>query len=421
MYALADCNNFFVSCERVFRPDLRDKPVLVMSGNDGCVISRSNEVKELGIKMGVPMYQIRQEVSKFGITCFSSNFALYGDLSHRVMSLLGEQTTKLEQYSIDEAFMHIEHITREEQKTRMEQVRKDILRGVGIPLSIGIAKTKTIAKIASKFAKQYAGYNGVCEIVTEAQRRRALQLFPVADVWGIGRQSQAKLSIAGIKTAWDLAEKSEEFVYNLLGKTGWQTWRELNGQDCIALGDLPQKQSITRSRTFAEPIQKREEMEKYIADFTSTCAEKLRQQHAVCKRMVVYAHTSRFRTDIPQKYIQRQVDMPVATSTTAELLSYALQALRSDWEEGILFKQAGVILTSISPDKQVEQDLFDTRNREKEEKLQHTIDRLSSQWGKATVQAGVQIGKQSNKPHLKTDYLSPCYSTNLHDIITVKC
>ncbi len=201
MYALADCNNFFVSCERVFRPDLWDKPVLVLSGNDGCVVSRSNEVKALGIKMGTPLYQIKDLVEKHHIACFSSNFSLYGDLSSRVMSLLRNHTTRFEQYSIDEGFITIDHIPPKERKTYCEHIVREIYQGTGIPISMGIAPSKTLCKVASKYAKKFKGYHGACIIDSEGKRLKALEKFEIGDVWGIGRSANAKLTALGITTA----------------------------------------------------------------------------------------------------------------------------------------------------------------------------------------------------------------------------
>jgi len=243
MYALADCNNFFVSCERVFRPDLQGRPVVVLSGNDGCVVSRSNEAKKIGIKMGEPMFQIKDTVKENDITCFSSNFSLYGDLSNRVMSILSGQTERFEQYSIDEAFFDISHVPPTEQKAYAETLVSFILRGVGIPVSIGIAPSKTLAKIASKYAKQYAGYHGACRIADEVSRKKALASFPIGDVWGIGRKTRARCEQMGVRTALEFAEMGEAYVRNIFHLPGWKTWRELNGFDEITFSEIEEKQS----------------------------------------------------------------------------------------------------------------------------------------------------------------------------------
>jgi len=212
MFALADCNNFFVSCERVFRPDLEGKPVIVLSGNDGCVVSRSNEAKALGIKMGIPLYQIKPLVDKHHVTCFSSNFSLYGDLSDRVMAILRQHTSRFEQYSIDECFFNIDHIPADQQKPYCENLVRHIRQGVGIPVSIGIASSKTLAKVASKYAKKFPGYHGVCEIRTDQQRLKALESFDIGDVWGIGRKAKAKLTAAGVTTALQFIERPASWL-----------------------------------------------------------------------------------------------------------------------------------------------------------------------------------------------------------------
>ena len=376
MYALADCNNFFVSCERVFRPDLWDKPVLVLSGNDGCVISRSNEVKALGIKMGVPLYQIRDLVEKHHIACFSSNFSLYGDLSARVMSLLRKHTTRFEQYSIDEGFITLDHVPPAERKTYCENLVREIYQGTGIPVSMGIAPSKTLCKVASKYAKKFPGYNGACMIDTDEKRLKALAKFEIGDVWGVGRQTAAKLAALGISTALQFAEMSENRVQSLLHKPGLLTWRELHGIDCIDTSEMVSKQSITTSRTFANPITTLPLMEQQLANFCDTCARKLRMQKSLCAQLIVFAHTSRFRTDIEQCQIVQTVNLSIPTSDTRELLSYMLNACRPYFREGVQFKKAGVIFSRIVPEGAGVADLFDERNRTRDAALQRTIDKI---------------------------------------------
>lgn len=418
MYALADCNNFFVSCERVFRPDLEGKPVVVLSGNDGCVVSRSNEAKALGVKMGVPLYQIKNLVDKEGIVCFSSNFSLYGDLSNRVMSIIRSHTSRFEQYSIDECFFNIDHIPADRQKAYCEQLVKAIRRGVGIPVSIGIASSKTLAKVASKYAKKYPGYHGVCEIRTEEQRLKALSTFEIGDVWGIGRRAKAKLQNAGITTALDFAQKSSAFAQNMLHKPGLLTWQELRGQDVIDITELPMKQSITTSRTFASAITDQTLLEEQIANFCAHCARELRVQKSVAQQLYVYAHTSAFRTDIEQHYLSELVTLPVATSNSQELISYALAAFRRAYRPGALYKKAGVVLLKIIPETAVVPDLFDTKDRDKDKRLQRVLDHIDDRHGKRAIILGSQI--QSQQTVYKNEHKSPLYTTDLRDIITLK-
>lgn len=418
MYALCDCNNFFVSCERVFRPDLEGKPVIVLSGNDGCVISRSNEAKKLGIKMGTPFFQIEALAKNGKITAFSSNFNLYGDLSSRVMSILAKYTPRLEQYSIDEAFLHADHLPVEQLKPYYEKVRKQILKWVGIPVSIGLAPTKTLAKIASKYAKQYPAYNGVCIIDTDEKRQKALQGFAIGDVWGIGRQAQKKLLLAGVITAWDFSQKLPEFAKNLLHKPGLQTWQELNGHDCIDISEREERQSISQSRTFERGITDLATLEKVMADFMSYCADKLRKQHSLCRQFIVYAHTSRFAQEDLQ-VIHQVVTLPFPTAITTELIGYMLAALRKQWRP-YPYKKAGVVLMNLSSANNAQQMLFDERPKERDERLQKAIDHINSQYGKTALKVATQVLK-TDKPLTKRENLSPCYTTNLRDILVLKC
>ena len=420
MYALCDCNNFFVSCERVFRPDLRDKPVVVLSGNDGCVVARSNEVKQLGIKMGIPFYQIQKEVEQYGIVHFSSNFALYGDLSSRIMRILSRYTDDLQQYSIDEAFIDLSYCTdAAEAKALCERIRSEILRGIGIPVSIGIASTKTLCKVASHYAKKHAGYGGVCVIENEQQRRKALSLYPIDEVWGIGRRSVAKLQAAGIQTALDFAVKTAAFAKNVLHQPGLNTWRELNGEDCISIRELPEKQSITCSRTFAHGVTDRDLLEQALCQFCANVAEKLRKQHSVCQQMIVFAHTSRFQEQ--QFVIQETITFQTPTANTQEMTEALLRTVRSRWRENTPYKRAGVIVLSVLPDSCVQQSLFDSRDRQRDLRLQHTLDEINHRIGKRTVGFIPNIPTEKAAELYDVGAKSPAYTTRINDIITLHC
>ena len=245
MIGLADCNNFYCSCERVFRPDLIGKPVVVLSNNDGCVIARSEEAKALGYKMGDPFYQVKEKLEAEGVAIFSSNYTLYGSLSNRVMSMLSHYSPHIDQYSIDECFFDVENLSSVTDGSLLQQygtrISADVLQAVGIPISIGIAETKTLAKIGSKFAKKYKGYQGCCLIDTDERRHKALSLFPIEDVWGIGRQIARKLDYMGIRTAAQFADKKESWVRSHFNITTVRTWKELNGKSCISIEELPQK------------------------------------------------------------------------------------------------------------------------------------------------------------------------------------
>lgn len=391
--------------------------MVVLSGNDGCVVSRSNEAKALGIKMGVPLYQIQGLVDKESVICFSSNFSLYGDLSDRVMSIIRQHTSRFEQYSIDECFFNIDHVPVDQQKAYCEKLVKAIRQGVGIPISIGIASSKTLAKVASKYAKKYAGYHGVCEIRTEEQRIKALSTFEIGDVWGIGRRAKAKLTTAGVTTALQFTEKPSSFARGLLNKPGLLTWQELRGQDVIDITELPMKQSITTSRTFATAITDQTLLEEQIANFCAHCARQLRMQKSVAQQLYVYAHTSAFRTDIEQHYLSELVTLPVATSNTQELISYALAAFRRAYRSGALYKKAGVVLLKIIPETAVVPDMFDTKDRDKDKRLQRVLDHIDDRHGKRAILLGSQM--TSTQPVYKTEHKSPLYTTDLSDIITI--
>jgi len=420
VFALVDCNNFFVSCERVFRPDLRDKPIVVLSGNDGCVVARSSEVKRLGIKMGVPFYQIRNEVEKYGIVHFSSNFALYGDLSSRIMRILSRYTDDLQQYSIDEAFMDLSYLhDASEAKALCERVRLEILQGIGVPVSIGIAPTKTLCKVASHYAKHYAGYRGVCVIDNDEKRIKALGAFPIDEVWGIGRHSVGKLLANGVKTALDFANKPPLFARKLMHQPGLNTWRELNGEDCISVRELPEKQSITCSRTFAHGVTERDLLEQAMSQFCATVAEKLRRQHSVCRQMIVFAHTSRFQEQ--QFVIQATVSFHTPTANTQEMTQALLRVVRAQWRRDTPYKRAGVMVFNLSPDSGVQQSIFDTRDRQRDNRLQQTIDRINTRHGKRTIGFTPSIPTSQAAELYEVGAKSPAYTTRIQDILTLKC
>lgn len=420
MYALCDCNNFFVSCERIFRPDLRDKPVVVLSGNDGCVVARSNEVKRLGIKMGVPFYQIKSEVEENGIVHFSSNFSLYGDISARIMRTLVRHTPELQQYSIDEAFMDLSYLSdTTEMMTLCRQLRAEILKGIGVPVSIGIAPTKTLCKVASHYVKKYAGYHGVCIIDSEERRRKALAQYPIDEVWGIGRQSVDKLKAVGVQTALDFARIPAESVRKLLHLPGLNTWRELNGEDCISVVELPEKQSIMNSRTFAHGVTDRALLEQAMGQFCAGVAEKLRKQHSVCRQMTVFAHTSRFQNQL--SFIQSTVTFATPTATTQEMEDVMLRIVRSQWRPDTPYKRAGVMVTLISPDNGVQQSIFDARDRLRDQRLQKTLDEINNRHGKRTIGFTPSIPTRQAAELYDIGAKSPAYTTSIHDIITLKC
>ena len=422
LFGLADCNNFYCSCERVFHPDLMGKPVVVLSNNDGCVIARSEESKALGIKMGDVFYQVKDKLEQNEVAVFSSNYNLYGDMSRRVMSLLSKYSPKIDVYSIDEAFLDLSGMgTSDELTDYCKKMVRYIGKGTGIPISLGIAPTKTLAKMASKFAKKHKGYQGVCLIDNNEKREKALKLFPVEDVWGIGYRSVEKLNYYGIKTAWDLIQKSESWIRKELTVTGVRTWKELRGESCISIEELPHKKSICTSRSFAEQgLNKLADVEEAVANFAAQCSRKLREQHTVCSSITIFAHTSRFREDLPQSYIYRTVQLTVPTNDHQELVSVAVKMLRDDWKDGdsYFYKKAGVIVWGISRDNAIQTNLFDTVNREKQAALAKAIDEINRKNGHNKIRVAVQGNEKGWQ--LKKEYISKQYTTNLDDVIVLK-
>jgi DNA polymerase V len=449
MIGLADCNNFYCSCERVFRPDLIGKPVVVLSNNDGCVIARSEEAKALGYKMGDPFYQVKEKLEAEGVAIFSSNYTLYGSLSNRVMSMLSHYSPHIDQYSIDESFFDVDQSMAErffqdnlkENDTFLNnesllhqygaKISADVLRAVGIPISIGIAETKTLAKIGSKFAKKYKGYQGCCLIDTDERRHKALSLFPIEDVWGIGRQIARKLDYMGIRTAAQFADKKESWVRSHFNITIVRTWKELNGESCISIEELPQKKSICTSRSFAgEGISDKDVVEEAVANFAVRCVEKLRHQGSVCQGITVFAWTSRFNENVPEYTIHDSLTLPIATNAQEEIVGAALSILRAKYPKpmadsrpdrtdmSFYFKKAGVILWQISPDHPRQQDLFDPIDRSKQKKLMEAIDAINRKNGYGTIRQAIQ--GTDCRFDLKREYMSKQFTTNIHDILKVK-
>lgn len=424
MFALVDCNNFYCSCERVFNPALRDKPVVVLSNNDGCIIARSNEAKALGIKMGEPFFKIRQTLEEQKVAVFSSNYALYGDMSHRVMSLLSEFTPDITIYSIDEAFLQLP--TAEHDPTfSIEEYGKKIVRtvtkGTGIPVTIGIAPTKTLAKIASHFGKQYAGYKNVCLIDTEEKRAKALQLTPIHEVWGIGRRLSPQLAYYGIRTAWDLTQKSEQWVRRNFSVTLARTWKELQGDNCIDIEELPHSKSICTSRSFPEKgISELPLLEEAVANFAASCSRKLKQQHTACYGMTIFAYTSRFPTSGHPYQLSQTCSFSVATSDRQEIVSRAVEVLRQHWPDDItpFIKKAGVIVWGIIPDTAIQAQLFDPIDRSKQMALSKAIEEINRKNGHNMVRIAVQ--GYDKRWHLKCERISKRYTTDIDDIIEIK-
>ena len=360
MFALADCNNFFASCERVFRPDLQGKPVIVLSNNDGCAVARSNEAKALGIKMGDPYFKIRHIVKKNNVAVFSGNMALYDDMSRRVRYVLEDFAPAVEVYSIDEAFLDLRGIKGVDFDEYAKRISAECWRLTSIPVSVGIAPSKTLAKIASKLCKKYPKLRGGCYMYRPEDIEKVLRKFPIEDVWGIGRRSSARLHAMSVKTAWDYILLPENAVRKMFGLSGVRTWRELRGEPCIEFEDgFEAKQSICVSRSFAKEITGADELSEQIANFASSMAEKLRRQASVLTEMTVFAYTNRFKENEPQTYGNSLVHFEIPTNDQRTIVSSAVSAAYELYRSGYGYKKAGVVATRIVQECDLVHSLFE--------------------------------------------------------------
>ncbi len=418
MYGLADCNNFYASCERVFDPSLEGRPVVVLSNNDGCVIARSNEAKALGIKMGEPYFRLRDLVRRSGVAVFSANFTLYGDMSRRVMSLLRKFVPATEVYSIDEAFLDFSGIDPKQLDALGHEISRTVQRHTGIPISIGIAPTKTLAKIASKLCKQYPKLNGCCYLHRPEDVEKVLRRFPVADVWGVGRRWAQLLDRHGIRTAWDFTQLPPEWVRKRMSVVGLRMWKELRGEPCIGFEQHPaDKRQIATTRTFDRGTDDFEELHRRIAQYVTASAAKLRRQRSVCGEVRLFLLTNRFREDLPQHYENRLRKLSVPTDSTLLLTSCAAALLREAFRPGVAYKRAGVILSDISSKSGIQTDLFDANDRDRHDRLMKAVDALNERFGRhrlVTAAEGFEPFKMNR------NHLSQQYTTDWAQIIKVK-
>ncbi len=418
MIGLCDCNNFFVSCERVFNPSLEGRPVVVLSNNDGCVVSRSNEAKALGIKMGQPLFQIGEFVKNNNVAVFSANYHLYGDMSERVMTTLRSVVPNIEVYSIDEAFILPDGVKTEEMKSFGENLAHTIKRNTGIPVSIGISTTKTLAKIAAKLCKRYVKLNSACSMYRKQDIEKVLSTYPIADVWGIGRRHSKMLDAAQIKTAADFCALSEEWVHRRMNITGVRTWRELHGVACIEFThQMADRLSITVSRSFAHELYDVNELHATISAFASQASEKLRKQRSVAKQLQVFVCTNRFRNDAPQHTESATTYFITPTDSTIEIVKAAVELLSKIYRSGFGYKKAGVMLTDISSGNMVQGELFDTIDRTKHKRLMNVIDSINAKQGGNAVKL---LSHGSMEEYINRQYLSPQYTTDWNDIPVIK-
>ena len=393
MYGIIDCDNCYVSCERVFRPDLNDTPVVVLSNNDGCVVARSNEAKALGIKAGMPYFQLAKQFPNQKIAVFSSNYELYGELTGRIMSLIRQEVPAYFRYSIDECFVYLDGMEHLDLKKWGEGLHRKIKQYVGMPVSIGLAPNKTLAKMAAWYAKRYQGYRHCCLMDTQEKRVKALKLFPIDEVWGIGRRYAARLGALGVKTAYDFAQHNADWVRLTFNNINIQrTWRELNGEDCVPNEELAKKKSICTSRSFDGMVGDFDSLRTHVANYAVRCAEKLRAQGTVASTVGVFLNTNPFREDLAQywNYQERRLLTPSSASIT--IVETATEVLRTIYREGYQYKKAGVIVLGIGADSPIQQDLFDINAEQfqKMKRLDEVVDRINRMQGSETIVLGAQ-------------------------------
>ena len=427
MYGIIDCDNCYVSCERVFRPDLKDKPVVVLSNNDGCVVARSNEAKKMGIKAGTPYFQLAEQFPNQKIVVFSSNYELYGELTSRVVSIIRKEAPAYFRYSIDECFVYLDGMEHLDLKAWGEELHKKIKRNVGMPVSIGLAPNKTLAKMASHFAKKYQGYRHCCMIDSDDKRIKALKLYPIDEVWGIGRRYAARLEALGVKTAYDFAEHNQSWVRATFNNIVIErTWRELNGEDCVPNEEMAKKKSICTSRSFNGMITDLDGLRTHVSNYAARCAEKLRQQGTVASIVGVFLNTNAFREDLPQYWNFQEMRLITPSSSTITIVKAANEVLQNLYRQGYHYKKAGVIVMGIGPNSPIQQDLFDTNAEqfEKMKRLDAVIDRINKVNGTETIVLGSQQYTQKDgnvfANAIKHDFKSKNPTTRWSDIIQLK-
>ncbi|CAI8762844.1 translesion error-prone DNA polymerase V subunit UmuC [Kosakonia quasisacchari] len=420
MFALVDVNNFYASCETLFRPDLQGKPVVVVSNNDGCIISRSREAKNLGIDMAAPYFKIKDELHRQNVTVFSSNYALYADLSNRVMSTLSEITPSVELYSIDEAFIDLSGVSNcIALEAFGHQIRNQILKNTGLTTGVGIAPTKTLAKVANYAAKRWASAGGVVEMSSRERQRKLLFHVPIHEVWGVGRRISKKLALMGIENALQLADSSTWVIRKHFNVVLERTVREVRGESCLAFDEFPPtKQQIICSRSFGKRITQYSDMHQAICAYAERAAEKLRAEHQFCRFISVFIRTSPHADNRIYYGNQASVTLMTPTNDTRDIIRAATSSLEQIWREGHRYMKAGVMLSDFFSSGVAQLNLFDeNRPHANSAVLMETIDRLNTS-GKGSVWFAGQ-GIEKNWA-MKREMLSPAYTTRYSDLPVVK-
>lgn len=418
MFALVDCNNFYASCQRVFEPHLIGKPVVILSNNDGCVIARSNEAKALGIPMGAPAFEYKKVFQDNNVFVFSSNYALYGDMSSRVMNILATYSPEIEVYSIDEAFLKFKGFELFNLQQLGINMQRKVTKGTGIPVSIGFAPTKALVKVANKVAKKFPERTqSVYTIDSEEKRIKALKWTKIEDIWGIGRKHAKKLQAKNIFNAYQFTLLSDEWVRKEMAVVGLRLKHELEGKPTLDLEGVKSKKMIATTRSFEKSLNKWEDISERVSTYTASCAEKLRKQNSHCNMIMVFVHTNYFRKDQPQysRNIVIKTDFP--TNSTIELNIYAQIGLKAIYKDGFHYKKAGVIVMGLSPNNETQLSLFNTSNP-KHQPLMSVVDKLNKAYGKNKIKfANQSLGRQWK---MKQEKLSKSYTTRIDEIITIK-
>lgn len=420
VFALVDCNNFYASCEKLFRPDLKDTPVVVLSNNDGCVVARSREAKSLGIKMGVPVFQIKAEMQRHGILAFSSNYALYADLSSRVMRTLEEMAPRVEVYSIDEAFLDLTGIESAISLVEFgQQVRERIGHWIGITVCVGIAPTKTLAKLANHAAKKYPATQGVVDLTNPERQRRLLALVPVDDVWGVGRRLSKRLNALGITTALDLANASPRAIRDQFSVVLERTVRELNGESCIELEEIPPiKKQIVCSRSFGVKVTHFELLREAVCEYATRATEKLRKEQQQAKVLTVFIRTSSFKDNEPQYSNSASGELLIPSCDTRDFIELANHLLKRIWKDGFRYAKAGVMLSDFYDPGMFQPGLFDdVSTRSNSQQLMSVLDTINQSGAGKVFFAGQGTKKDWS---MKREHLSPAYTTRWDQLPRVK-
>ena len=420
MWAVIDANSYFCSVEKVFHPGLGGKPVVVLSGNDGIIVALTPEAKSLGLRRGDPVFKVKDTIYRGNVTVFSTNMMLYAAMSKRVQNIIRSSVDYCESYSIDEVFANLSGYERNYNlEEYMRGVADRIRLWTDIPVSVGVAPTKTLAKMGSRFAKNHPGYRSVCMIDTESRRRKALSLCNLDDVWGVGRRSYEKLLRLGVRTPLEFADKPAGWVERHFAKPGVRTWKELNGVSCIDTAEVLQRQSITTSRSFGEMVSSLDDVKASVATFAAGCANKLRGQGAAAGTVSVFLCSNSFREDMEQYSNAATYRFPVATADTIEITAAALRVVEEIYRPGIMYKKSGVLLGDIVGGG-VQRDIFDpVDNRDDRLALSGTIDALNRKYGLKTVRLAVE-GGGSEPWKARVGHRSPNYLTDPEGLLTIR-